>query len=340
MSFIKVDVDINMYMSFYIFILPFFQFVLYVLLNLFIFLFVILISIYSVFHMYRLSRKAQIHMSVYILLIGLFLASIHYLGKYNTLLTDQVNIFQKSVVHGLSYTDKIINLPKAYILAGAVIIAAIWLSYTLFRGNIQSAVKPIIFYVVLIIVGQLASVLVQNFIVSPNEFSREEPFLEHNLHFTRAAYDLDKIEHKEHPGDATLDEKMIERNTLTMDNVRLNDSRPLLDIYNQLQTFRTYYQFNDMDIDRYEIDGEYEQVFIGARELSTKDLPDQAKTWVNKNLRYTHGYGVSMSHVNKVTGQGQPEYMLRNIPVEGSLDVTQPQIYFGEEDYPSVIDRK
>src|SRR5690625_3750434 len=96
--------------------------------------------------MYRLSRKAQIHMSVYILLIGLFLASIHYLGKYNTLLTDQVNIFQKSVVHGLSYTDKIINLPKAYILAGAVIIAAIWLSYTLLRGNIQAAVKPIIFY--------------------------------------------------------------------------------------------------------------------------------------------------------------------------------------------------
>jgi len=336
-SFNQVDPYFGMDVSFYIFSLPFFQFVLYVLLNLFIFLFVIQIGIYSVFHMYRLSRKAQIHMSVYILLIGLFLASIHYLGKYNTLLTDQVNIFQKSVVHGLSYTDKIINLPKAYILAGAVIIAAIWLSYTLLRGNIQAAVKPIIFYVVLIIVGQLASVLVQNFIVSPNEFSREKPFLEHNLQYTRAAYDLDKIEHKEHPGDATLDEKMIERNTLTMDNIRLNDSRPLLDIYNQLQTFRTYYQFNDMDIDRYEIDGEYEQVFIGARELSTHDLPEQAQTWVNKNLRYTHGYGVAMSHVNKVTSQGQPEYMLKNIPVDGIIDVSRPQIYFGEEPYPNVI---
>src|SRR5699024_5398410 len=187
------------------------------------------------------------------------------------------------------------------------------------------------------ILVQVASFGVQNFIVSPNEFSKEEPFLEHNLLLTRAAYGLDEIEHKESPGDATLTEKMVERNELTLDNVRLNDSRPLLDIYNQLQTFRTYYQFNDMDIDRYEIDGEYEQVFIGARELSTKDLPEQAQTWVNKNLRYTHGYGVAMSHVNKVTSQGQPEYMLRNIPVEGQVEVTQPQIYFGEEDYPNII---
>lgn len=336
-TFNHVDPYFGMDVSFYIFSLPFFQFLLYVLLNLFIFLLLIQIGAYSVFHMYRLSRKAQVHMSIYILLIGLMLAAIHFLGKYNTLLTDQVNLFQKSVVHGLSFTDKVINLPKAYILAGAVIVAAIWMSYALFRGKIRSAITPVIFYIVLLIGGQLASVLVQNFIVSPNEFSREEPFLEHNLHFTRAAYDLDKIEHKEHPGDATLNKEMVERNSLTMDNVRLNDSRPLLDIYNQLQTFRTYYKFNDMDIDRYEIDGEYEQVFVGARELSTHDLPQQAQTWVNKNLRYTHGYGIAMSHVNKVTTQGQPEYMLKNIPVDGIIDVSRPQIYFGEEPYPNVI---
>src|SRR5690625_5530932 len=75
-----------------------------------------------------------------------------------------------------------------------------------------------------------------------------------------------------------------------------------------------------MDIDRYDINGKYEQVFIGARELSTDDLPDQAQTWVNKNLRYTHGYGVAMSHVNEITKQGQPEYILKNIPSEGEID--------------------
>src|SRR5699024_4973817 len=164
-----------------------------------------------------------------------------------------------------------------------------------------------------------------------------EPYLEHNLTYTRSAYGLDEIKEKEHPGNDSLDEEMVKRNELTVNNVRLNDSRPLLDIYNQLQTFRTYYKFNGMDIDRYEIDGNYEQVFISARELSTDDLPSQAKTWVNRKLRYTHGYGVAMSHVNKVTKQGQPEYMIKNIPSEGILDVTRPQIYFGEEPYPNVI---
>src|SRR5699024_3837061 len=110
----------------------------------------------------------------------------------------------------------------------------------------------------------------------PNEFSREEPYLQHNLDFTRAAYDLDSIEEKENPGNMELDEDMLERNQLTLDNVRLNDSRPLLDIYNHLQTFRTYYKFINMYIDRYDINGKYEQVFIGARELSTDDLPYQA----------------------------------------------------------------
>src|SRR5690606_15887907 len=169
------------------------------------------------------------------------------------------------------------------------------------------------------------------------EFAKEEPYLRHNLELTRAAYGLDEIEVKENPGNVSLNREMIERNRLTIDNIRLNDARPLIDIYNQLQTFRTYYKFNDIDIDRYKIDGDYEQVFIGARELSTVDLPEQAQTWVNRNLRYTHGYGIAMSHVNKVTRQGQPEFMMKNIPTEGVLEVTRPQIYFGEEDYPNVI---
>lgn len=336
-SFNKVDPFFNMDISFYIFILPFIEFVLYTLLNLFIFFLIIQIGAYSAFHMYRMSRHAQIHLAVTFGLIGIFLAGIHLLGRYNTLLTDQVNLFQKSVVYGLSYTDQLINVPKSYVLAAVAIIMVVWVIISVFRGNIQSSIKPIILYVAVLLIGQIASVVVQNFIVSPNEFSKEKPYLEHNLEFTRAAYALDKIEVKENPGNASLDTDMIERNQLTLDNVRLNDSRPLLDIYNQLQTFRTYYKFNGMDIDRYKIDGEYEQVFIGARELSTNDLPEQAQTWVNKNLRYTHGYGVAMSHVNKVTSQGQPEYMLRNIPVDGMLDVTRPQIYFGEEPYPNVI---
>jgi len=336
-EFGQEDPFFGMDISFYVFVLPFIQFVIYTLLNLFIFFIILQLAAYIPFNLYRLNRHAQVHLAVTVGAIGILFAAIHYLGRFETLLSNQVNLFQTSVVHGLSYTDDLINLPKAYVLAAVAIIVTIWVVVLLFRGKIQSILTPIIVYIAFIIVGQVAAVVVQNFIVSPNEFAREEPYLEHNLNFTRAAYDLDNIEERENPGNMSLDQDMIGRNELTLENVRLNDSRPLLDIYNQLQTFRTYYKFNDMDIDRYEIDGEYEQVFVGARELSTDDLPEQAQTWVNKNLRYTHGYGVAMSHVNKVTAQGQPEYMLRNIPVDGDIDIERPQIYFGEEPYPNVI---
>ncbi|MDY0406102.1 UPF0182 family protein [Virgibacillus sp. 179-BFC.A HS] len=336
-SFGKADPYFHMDVSFYMFILPFLKFVLFVLLGLAIFFLIIEIAAYSIFHIYRMSRLAQVHMGVTLGFMGILLAGLHVIAPYGTMLTEQVNIFQKSVVHGLSYTDKLINIPKSYVLAAVAIIGSIWMIVAMVRGRLQSMAIPIVFYLGVVILGQAASIVVQSFVVSPNEFAKEKPFLEHNLNYTRAAYDLDDIKVKENPGNNSLDEAMIKRNQLTIDNVRLNDSRPLHDIYNQLQTFRTYYQFNDMDIDRYNIDGNYQQVFIGARELSTKDLPSQAKTWVNRTLRYTHGYGVAMSHVNKVTSQGQPEYMVKNIPPEGVLDIKRPQIYFGEEDYPNVI---
>lgn len=336
-SFGKADPYFGMDISFYMFVLPFIKFAVYVLLGLSILFLLLEIGVYSAFNIYRMNRSAQLHMGVTLAFIGLLLAGLHVLAPYETLLSDRVNIFQKSVVSGLSYTDKLINIPAAYILAGVAIIATVWMIILLVKGKLESIMIPIVLYLVFVVLAQGASIVTQSFVVSPNEFAKEKPYLEHNLKFTRTAYDLDKIEEKENPGNDTLDEKMIERNKLTMNNVRINDSRPLLDIYNQLQTFRTYYKFNNMDIDRYEIDGKYEQVFIGARELSTDDLPSQAKTWVNRTLRYTHGYGVAMSHVNEVTKEGQPKYMMKNIPSEGVLDVSRPQIYFGEEDYPNVV---
>src|SRR5699024_11169746 len=181
----------------------------------------------------------------------------------------RVNMFQKSAVHGLCSTDNFVNIPKAYVLARAPIIASLWVSVLLMRGKLAAISKPIGISIGVAVLSLVDYSLVQIILVYPTEFSREQPYLQHNLDFTTAAYDLDSIEEKENPGNMELDEDMLERNQLTLDNVRLNDSRPLLDIYNQLQTFRTYYKFNNMDIDRYDINGKYEQVFIGARELST-----------------------------------------------------------------------
>src|SRR5699024_4929931 len=155
---------------------------------------------YSVFHMYRLNRSAQLQLGVTLAVIGLLLAGNHLLAPYETLLTNKVNLFQSSVVEGLSYTDRMVNIPKEYVLAFVAVIGAIWMIVALVRGKLQAMLLPIIVYVGLAIVGQGASVLVQNFIVSPNEFSKESPYLEHNLAYTRQAYDLDKIETKEHPG--------------------------------------------------------------------------------------------------------------------------------------------
>lgn len=338
-TFGETDPIFNRDISFYMFVLPFLEMIINILLGLSFFMLIIVVASYSAFNMYRMNRSAQIHMGFIIAIIGVLLAGSHLLSPFQALLTNRVNAFQTSVVHGLSYTDRVINIPVSYILAAVAIIGAIWVIIVQRKGNIRLMLMPVIAYIAVAIIGQGASALVQNYLVEPNEFQRERPYLEHNLNYTRKAYDLENINVTEHPGNQdSLDEEMVENNELTINNVRINDTRPLLDVYNQLQTFRTYYQFNDVDVGRYEIDGEYQQVFLGARELNTADLPEQAQTWVNQKLRYTHGYGIAMSQVNEVTSQGQPEYIVKNLPPEGEVNVEKPQIYFGEMDnYPNVI---
>ncbi|MBB6444124.1 UPF0182 family membrane protein [Bacillus benzoevorans] len=337
-TFGERDPIFNRDISFYMFILPFLEIVINILLGLGFFILFIVAAAYSVFRMYRMNRSAQIHLGFTVAIMGVLLAASHLLLPYQTLLTNQVNVFQNSVVHGLSYTDRMINIPASYVLAAVAVIGAIWIIFTLRKGNINLMFVPVVVYIGVMILGQGASIVVQNYVVEPNEFQREKPYLKHNLNYTRQAYNLEDIKVTEHPGNQeSLNAQMIRNNELTINNVRINDARPLLDIYNQLQTFRTYYQFNDIDVDRYDIDGEYQQVFVGARELNTQDLPDQAQTWVNKTLRYTHGYGIAMSQVNKVTSQGQPQYIVKNLPPEGVVNVERPQVYFGELDYPNVI---
>lgn len=323
--------------SFYVYTLPFWNFVLNMLTGLLLILIIIQGLAFSVFRLYWHERRAKIQLAVTGIFFGLVLAANHFLSRYDTLLTDQVNAFQRGVVFGAGYTDHVVNIPLAYVMA-VVSIAAVLLGLTgIFRQKMRFLLAAPILYFGIFIAGQGVSFIVQNFLVVPNEFVREEPYLPHNMAYTRQAYGLEEITEIDHPGNLSLSRDMVEQNKLTIENVRVNDARPLIDAYNQLQTFRTYYQFNDVDVDRYVIDGEYRQVFIGPRELNTEDLPEQAQTWVNQKLRYTHGYGVAMSHVNRVTSQGQPEYMLKDLPATGELELTRPQIYFGEQDYHTVV---
>lgn len=323
--------------SFFVYTLPLWNFALFVLMFLVGAAIAVKLVLYSLRGLIKYSTRAQRHFLVSVVLLGLLIAVRFLLSPYEKALTNKVNLFQESSVFGISYTDHVINIPFDYIMAGVTVIATVLFALAIVRRKFRFLAIGLGLFLGTQLVGGAASLIVQNFIVSPNEFAREQPFLQHNLDYTRKAYQLDEVRVEDKEINDTLSQDMLERNQLTVDNIRINDARPLNNVYNQLQTFRPYYFFNDVDVDRYEIDGKYQQVFISARELTQQRLPDQAQTWVNKNLRYTHGYGVSISNVNEITPEGQPEYLVKDLPPKGPIAVEKPQIYFGENDYNSVI---
>lgn len=155
---------------------------------------------------------------------------------------------------------------------------------------------------------------VQSLVVEPNEISKEEEFLNYNIENTRQAFNLDQVTIKTFDVSQDLTYEDIQNNDLTIKNIRINDARPLTQTYNQLQGIRLYYSFTGIDLDRYVVDDNYRQVFISARELDQDLLSDQAKTWINQHLKYTHGYGIVMSPVNEVTTEGQPAFSLKMYP--------------------------
>lgn len=324
-------------LSFFIYTLPLWNFLIGVFLVIFGGHILVKLIAYSVHEFIRYSRRAQRHFIVSIGIFGVVLAAKFFLAPYERALTSKVNLFQRSVVEGISFTDKYVNIPFDYVMVGVTLLATVLLVLATVQRK-PSYVKIIFpLYIGTYMIGVAASLVVQSFIVSPNELAKEEPFLANDIEMTRKAYALDKVEVKDRQVNDSLSREMLARNRETISNIRINDARPLIEVYNQLQTFRPYYNFQDVDIDRYEIDGKYQQVFISARELTQENLPSRAQTWVNKHLRYTHGYGVAISNVNEITSEGQPKYIVKDLPPSGSIEVKRPQIYFGENNYRSVI---
>ncbi|MGZ7042493.1 MAG: UPF0182 family protein, partial [Thermoanaerobaculia bacterium] len=174
---------------------------------------------------------------------------------------------------------------------------------------------------------------VNSFIVKPNELVKEGPYIAHNIELTRQAYALDRIVQQPFPADAGVDAVDAANNQPTLQNIRLWDWRALQDTLRQIQEIRTYYDFPDIDIDRYQIDGSVRQVMLAARELNVDKLPESSRNWINEKLIYTHGYGVTMTPVNGFTPEGLPTLILSNMPVQSTnpaIKVTRPEIYFGE----------
>ncbi len=239
-------------------------------------------------------------------------------------------VSSRGFVTGAGYTDVIVRLPVLNILyLLCLVIAVIFLANAFFR-TWKVPVGALLFFVLAAGLGAAYPELIQRLRVEPNEISMETPYIKRQIDYTRAAYDLNNVTVKQFEVDEKLTPDDIENNELTIKNVRLWDTRPLLLTFQQLQEIRTYYSFASVDIDRYYINGEYRQVMLSPRELSYAQLP--SKIWINEHLSFTHGYGLVMSPVNKFTREGMPEFFIKDIPpvFDTNIKVDRPQIYYGE----------
>ena len=241
---------------------------------------------------------------------------------------------EHTIFSGAGYTDAHITIGGMTLIAGllaaggvvAILSAATRRS---FRWLVIASIPAVLAYAG---VG-LTAAYVNSFIVKPNELVKERPFIEHNIALTRQAYGLNRVVQKPFPAETSVAAADPANNQATIQNVRLWDWRVLQDTLRQLQEIRTYYDFPDIDIDRYTIDGTPRQVMLAARELNVEKLPVSSRNWINERLIYTHGYGVTMNYVNGFTPEGLPMLLLKDMPVQSGLPeitVTRPEIYFGE----------
>lgn len=273
----------------------------------------------------NLNPSAVAHLSVLLGAFALALTGWTWLGRYDLLFANN-----STVVWGAAYTDVNARLPLYTFQAGAGIVLA---GALIVNAGLRRRWVPFIaagVWVAMLLVGQIYPVIVQNFFVTPSAQSYELPYIQRQMTGTRAAYGLSNVTVSNFTGDQPLTLQDVQNDQVTVNNLRLWDYAPLKQTYQQLQTIRTYYTFNDIDIDRYLIAGQYKQLEISAREFDFSRLPASAQQWVNEHLVYTHGYGVAGSPVNAVVGEGLPDYVVGNIPPTGTLAVTQPAIYFGE----------
>ena len=273
-----------------------------------------------------IDGNATSHLSVLLFILvanfgwGFYLD--HYELVYSTL----------GVVYGAGYAADHVTRVALWIMVGVSGVACALLVLNFFRPRLKMLAVGGGVYVALWVIGvSLVPFVFQKFVVQPSELALETPYLKNYIEFTRKAFQLDAIQETSYPALADLTPEVMARNQDTIQNIRLWDSRPLLQTYQQTQAIRLYYQFYNVDTDRYHLADGYHQVMLSARELSP-ELPAKAQTWVNQYLQFTHGYGVVMNFVSKTVGEGFPQYLLENVPAESAfgLTITQPAIYFGQ----------
>ncbi len=279
----------------------------------------------------RLSRSVTLPwrgLSIASAFLLLVLAALAYLGRFGRLLDDH------TIFGGVTYTDAHITLTGMLVVCAALIAGAVIAMVNGVRSSRGSWLVAAIIPAAVCYVGvQGIGWYVSNFIVKPNELVREQPYISYNTEFTRRAYGLNLVAQREFPAETTVAAADAADNQATLQNIRLWDWHALQDTLRQIQEIRTYYDFPDIDIDRYDLNGTTREVMLAARELNVEKLPESSRNWINEKLIYTHGYGITMNPVNGFTPEGLPTLILSNMPVQSTvpgLSVTRPEIYFGE----------
>jgi uncharacterized membrane protein (UPF0182 family) len=352
---------LNQDASFYMFTLPFYKEMLsFLIVVLIISIAALLLSLYSQdtqqgqatvedmnLQGVKIGRTLVIVGSIFFILLGLQ----KFVARYDLLFSDW------GAVNGPGWTDVHVRLPGYTIAAMVTLVLGLVFLLPMTRRRLINYLKrfrmehynlvPALFgsfFGIILAVWLLVLVIVpggfQQLVVEPNEISMEKPYISNNIELTRKAFDLDNIEEKQYPMEGSFTRQTVEDNQSVFSNIRLWDWSALLQVYNQFQEIRLYYEFEDVDIDRYTINDKYQQVMVSAREMELNNLPDKSQTFVNRRFKYTHGYGITLARVNEFTENGLPNMLIKDIPPVSKypeLEVDQPQIYYGEATRTHVI---
>lgn len=332
--FNKTDPVFGKDIGYYVFTYPFHRSLVDWLIGSLMFVFVITAVIYFFEGGIRLKKGWDMFSPHVLAHLSVILAVVFVIKAYSYRLNMYELLFSKrGVVYGVGYTDAKAQIPGYWIMLVLALLIAVALIVNVWR---KSWYIPVVSIGALVVAALLAvtvyPAIVQALKVKPAEATKERPYITRYINSTRDAYKINEIKAKPYPADFNLTLAAVQRNQATINNIRLWDPRPLLNTFEQLQSIRQYYKFNDVDVDRYTVDGAYRQTMVSAREMVQEQLTPAARTWVNDTLVYTHGYGAVMAPSNDVTQEGNPNLIIKDIPPSGptNLQVKLPQIYFGE----------
>jgi uncharacterized membrane protein (UPF0182 family) len=273
--------------------------------------------------------------SLALALFLLTLSSRAYLARFSYLWGDHPSF------SGVNYTEANYLIP-AFLLVAIALILAVGLSllnaftFRQVRVLLIAVAVPFLVYFIGVII---VPAYITSFIVKPNELDRETPYIERNIAWTRRAFGLDQIEPKKFEAEGSVEALDLQANRNTLDNIRLWDWQALHDTLKQIQAIRTYYDFSDVDVDRYTLNGQVRQMMIAPREIFIERLPEQSRNWINEKLIYTHGYGITMNTANGFTPEGLPRFVVSDMPVKSTsteIQIKHPQIYFGQANEQNV----